>query len=139
MTVLVDLVRDLSWSLKAAWIAWTTWVAIQVMWHRRARIEVSQHEASPRDWLPERSTLGLAPRPERMRASAALPAPALSLSPPSIPELPLSRAAAVSAVDDAVEPLAMPLAGPAEAPTRPKRSRRSPQPEMASTMSAGGL
>ena len=135
MTVLVDLVGDLSWALKAAWIAWATWVGIQAVWYRRARVVVSTREVEARDRVGDRATLGIAVRQERMLASAPPPAPALLVSPPSIPEPPSPPLEAVLAIGDTVEPLAAPQAEPAEMPKGPKRRRRSPRPETASAMS----
>ena len=132
MRFLIALVGDLSWSLKAAWIVWGAWVAIQIVWRRRARVEVSQHEASPRDWLPERSTLGLAPRPERTRVLAASPVPQLSVALAPTPALPASPAI-MSEGRDTVEALASSLSEPAPEAKRSwswRRCRLPPQAEI---------
>ncbi len=125
MTVLVDLVGDLSWSLKAAWIAWGIWLTIQVVWRRRARVEVLP-QATSRDWIGDRSPLGAALRPERTRVLA--PPLELPLLPvlPSMPEPLSAPEAAASAAGDTVEPAA--------APKRRRLRRRSPRSEIVSVM-----
>jgi hypothetical protein len=126
MTVPVDLVGDLSWGLKAAWIAWGIWLAIQVVWRWRARVEVSPHEPVSRDWIVDRSPLGAALRPERIRVLAPPPEPPLLPALPSMPEPLSAPETTVSAVGDTVEPAA--------APKRRRLRRRSPRSEIASVM-----
>ena len=139
MTAFADLVGDLSWGLKAAWIVWGTWIAIQVVWRRRIRIDVSTLEAlSPRR-IGDRLTLGIADGPEGIRVPAR-PVSRLPPAPPSIAEPSFPQPAtvsaidadAVSAIDDSVEALPVESA----TPKRPKRRRQAARSETATAMQA---
>ena len=144
MSVLIDLVRDLSWSLKAAWMAWGLWVAVQIVWHRRAR---AVPPPASRDSV-SRAPLGIGARPERVRVSAAPPVSLLSPVPPSMPEpsaQPIVEASTfVDAIVEVVEPIAAqpPQSAAAKrseppAPSkRQKRRRSSRGAETPSVMSA---
>jgi len=115
MTVPAGLIGDLSWGLKAAWIAWGIWIAVQVAWRRWAR-EAGSGDVALRDRTSDRSPLSIAPRPDPIRATAKSPS-----TPVQIPE--------GSMASDAVDP-----ADEAPAP-RPKRRRRTPQLETAGVLS----
>jgi hypothetical protein len=139
MSVLADLVGELSWGLKAAWILWAGWIVLQFVWHRRARVEVPTLEAATAVRFGDRVTLGLAEESDGNRVSAR-PAPRPGPSRPVVTEVdPLPDAsplppAAIEAVDGTI--LAPDEPAPAPAPKRSKRRRQSSRSGTPSPMPA---
>ena len=129
MNALADLLGELSWSLKATWIVWGTWIAFQVVWRRRARVEVSVRDASV-SRLGDRLTLGLAGA-EGIRVTAQPVPRSQPARPPTADQAPQSAAASV--IDATLE---APLDEPAAPPRRPRRRRQSPRSEPASAIPA---
>ena len=131
MTMLADLVGELSWGLMAAWIGWAAWIAIQVAWRRRARVTVLTTAGPAPARIGQRLTLGIAAGPEGMRASAATPArPSMDVSSLASTEEDLAEpiVAATKSIEASTEP--------ETAAKRPRRRRQSPRAETATAMPA---
>ncbi len=132
MTFLADLVGDLSWSLKAAWIIWAAWIAIQIVWLRRVRAAGGDE---PIVQIGDRFALGL---------NAGLDSPRMSSTPVARP----GRTAPVVAEVEPEPELTLPLTpaameavegtiltgdapAPVPAPKRQRRRRQSARQEAA--------
>jgi hypothetical protein len=131
MTVLADLVGDLSWALRAAWMAWGIWIVFQLMWFRRARVDARSGDMLSYDRATGRSPLSISDRSDRVRVSAPTPAPGVSAAEASISD-PLSPAPLLASDGtNSIESVSAPLEEPAK---RPKRRRRSSRDETAGVM-----